>query len=319
MLVSVVLVGTDSGVFRWEHPQATLLEEESSPAVSFLASAKGSAFALSRANALWVRTGQGDWQLVNEHPVTEDVWSFAADASKPGRLYLGVSPALLYISDDGGQTWSAIESIKQIPGYSSWTFPPPPHIPHVRSIAPDPQVPGAVYIGVEEGGIYHSQDGVQRWESLNQGLYWDVHTVTPLPNRSRLYATTGNGFYRSDDGGQHWRHLMQGLERHYTIPCVALPTQPERVYTAAAAGPPPTWSQGANAAIYRSDDGGEHWVQLRQGLPESFDQMVRFLTIDETGNIWAATGEEVFCSVDGGDSWQLMTKHLPAVRALAVI
>ncbi|WP_017718514.1 WD40/YVTN/BNR-like repeat-containing protein [Kamptonema formosum] len=317
--MSVVLAGTDSGVFRWESPESALLKEESSPPVSFLAAALGSAFAISQAGALWARTGQGDWQLVSERPVAEEVWSFAADPSKLGRLYLGVSPALLHISDDGGQTWSAVQSIKNIPGYSNWTFPPPPHIPHVRYIAPDPQVPGGVYIGVEEGGVYRSEDGNQSWESLNQGLYWDVHTVIPLPNSSKLYATTGNGFYRSDDGGLHWQHMMRGLERSYTVPCAVMPGQPERVYTAAAAGPPPTWAGGANAAIYRSDDGGELWVQLRQGLPESFDEMVRLLAIDETGSIWAAAGHQVFCSANGGESWELVAKDLPAVRALAAI
>ncbi len=85
-------------------------------------------------------------------------------------------------------------------------------------MVPDPQVIGAVYIGVEEGGIYRSGNQGETWESLNEGLYWDVHTVTPTPAGLRLYATTGRGFYRSDDGGQHWRHLMSGLERRYTVP-----------------------------------------------------------------------------------------------------
>ena len=85
-------------------------------------------------------------------------------------------------------------------------------------MVPDPQVLGAVYIGVEEGGIYPSGDQGETWERLSERLYWDVHTVTPAG--LRLYATTGRGFYRSDDGGRHWRHLMSNLERRYTVPMV---------------------------------------------------------------------------------------------------
>jgi len=256
---------------------------------------------------------------VHERPVTEDAWAFAADPRVPGRLYLGVSPALLYWSDDGGASWRACEAIRRIPGYERWTFPPPPHIPHVRSVVPDPQVIGAVYIGVEEGGIYRSADEGETWESLNEGLYWDVHTVTPAPDGTRLYATTGRGFYRSDDGGEHWRHLMTGLDRRYTVPLVASRQRPGRLYTAAAAGPPPGWRQGANAALYRSDDGGEHWLRLGQGLPPQFDAMVRQVAVDAAETVYIAAGHELFGSHDTGESWQRLAEELPTVQALAMV
>jgi photosystem II stability/assembly factor-like uncharacterized protein len=176
-----------------------------------------------------------------------------------------------------------------------------------------------VYIGVEEGGIYRSVDQGETWESLNEGLYWDIHTVVPAPDGSRLYATTGRGFYRSDDGGQHWQHLMHGLERRYTVPLVASRRLPGRLYTAAAAGPPPSWRQGANAALYRSDNGGEHWVRLEQGLPTRFDAMVRQIAIDDAGTVFAAAGTELFVSHNDGNSWQRLAGALPPVQAFAVV
>jgi photosystem II stability/assembly factor-like uncharacterized protein len=176
-----------------------------------------------------------------------------------------------------------------------------------------------VYIGVEEGGIYRSGDQGETWESLNEGLYWDVHTVTPMSPGLRLYATTGKGFYRSDDGGQHWRHFMHGLERRYTVPLVASLQHPGQLYTAAAAGPPPSWRQGANAALYRSNDGGEHWVRLEQGLPPQFDAMVRQIAVDDAGTVLVAAGPELFASHDAGDSWQRLTAELPAVHALVAV
>jgi Photosynthesis system II assembly factor YCF48 len=316
--MSELLIGTDRGVFR-RGSDGDIQPEEGPPTVAFMTRAREGVMALTHEGALWRRPSGHGWQLVHERPVAEDIWALAADPRMAGRLYLGVSPALLYLSDDGGASWRACEAIRRIPGYESWTFPPPPHIPHVRSVAPDPLVVGAVYIGVEEGGIYRSADQGETWESLNEGLYWDVHTVTPAPEGTGLYATTGRGFYRSEDGGRHWQHLMSGLERRYTVPLGASRQRPGRLYTAAAAGPPPGWRQGANAALYRSDDGGEHWVRLEQGLPPQFDVMVRQIAMDDTETVYIAAGPELFISQDAGDSWRRLTGDLSPVQALVAV
>lgn len=118
---------------------------------------------------------------------------------------------MLHRSTDGGATWEECSSIRQIPGYESWTFPPEPHIPHIRSIATDPTEPGVVYIGAEEGVLYRSADGGQTWEGLNEGLNWDLHVVLPTKQRSRMYATTGCGLHRSDDDADHWIQVEGGL------------------------------------------------------------------------------------------------------------
>jgi photosystem II stability/assembly factor-like uncharacterized protein len=317
--MSQLLIGTENGIFRLE-PNGEGARRDGGPGtVAYLAAAGNAVYALTRDGALWARMGGADWRLVNERPVPDEAWSMAADPRLPGRLYLGVSPALLYRSDDGGASWTACDSVKRIPGYERWTFPPPPHIPHVRSIAPDPRVPGAVYIGVEEGGVYRSADGGETWESLNEGLYWDVHTVTPAPDGARLHATTGVGYHRSDDGGRHWRHITAGLDRGYTVPLVIAPEQPDRLFTAAAASPPPGWRAGANAALYRSDDGGEHWTRLERGLPSRFDTMVRELAVDEAGRVYAAAGHALYVSADAGETWRQIAADLPAIRALAVV
>jgi photosystem II stability/assembly factor-like uncharacterized protein len=315
--MSEIFIGTANGVFRLRNDE-TVRQEEGPPTVAFLTRAHEGVMALTQEGALWRRTDGQGWQLVNEAPVTEDIWAFAADPRVHGRLYLGVSPALLYWSEDGGEGWTACEAIRRIPGYEQWTFPPPPHIPHVRSVVPDPHVVGAVYIGVEEGGIYRSTDQGDTWESLNEGLYRDVHTVTPATESARLYVTTGRGFYRSDDGGHRWGHLMTGLDRRYTVPLAASRQRPGRLYTAAAAGPPPSWRQGANAALYRSDDGGDHWMRLERGLPPQFEVMVRQIAVDSAETLYIAAGHALFISQDEGETWRRLAGDLPTVTSLIV-
>ena len=316
-----LLIGTDEGVFAMAEGTGAALREEGPESVAHLSAGPDAAYAVTAEGALWRRSG-GEWRVANEHPVNEAVWSLAADPLVAGLVYLGVHTAILHRSADGGMTWKACESIKQIPSYERWTFPGPPHIPHVRSIAPDPFVEGGVYIGVEEGGIYHSADEGETWESLNEGLYWDVHTVHPTGERGLLYATTGNGFYRTDDGGQHWRHQMAGMDGTYTSPCVADPARRDVIYTAAADGPPPYWrrnDRGALAAMYRSNDGGFHWERLAGGLPEAFHAMVRNIVLTSDGRLYADAGQEVYASNDSGESWFLAAGDLPNVRSLSVL
>jgi photosystem II stability/assembly factor-like uncharacterized protein len=314
--MSELLAGGAAGVWRIDRNSAQL--EDGPRDIAFMSQGADATFAVSRAAALWRRPRGGSWQLISERAVPDEVYSIGADPKLPGRLWLGVSPALVYRSNDEGASWTACDSLKRVPGYDTWTFPPPPHIPHVRSIAADPKHPGAVYIGVEEGGIYRSADGGETWESLNDGLYWDVHTVAPPAEGADLYATTGAGFHRSDDAGKHWRHVTQGIDRRYTVPLLASRQKPGRLFTAAAMGPPPTWRDGLNGALYRSDDAGQAWRRLSNGLPERFDVMVSGLVEDENGRVYAAAGGQVFVSEDGGESWNIAAEGLPVLSALVL-
>ncbi len=315
--MSTLIAITASGVFQLERSGAR--PEKGPSDVTFTASDGESILAVSRAGVLWQRDAHGGWRQLAERTVPDEIWSFGADARLPGRLYLGVSPALVYRSDDRGETWTACESLKSMPGYETWTFPPPPHIPHVRSIAIDPERVGGLYIGVEEGGVYRSPDGGDTWEGLNDGLYWDVHNVRPAADGEELYATTGAGFHRSDDAGQHWGHVTQGIAPHrYTMPLLLSQTS-GRLFTAAAAGPPPTWSQGVNGALFRSDDAGRSWQRLLTGLPPQFERMPAGLIEDDSGRVAIACGGDVFLSDDAGDHWSTIADGLPPVRALVAV
>ena len=99
--MSDILIGTDDGIFRLDEGSKDVQPETGPSAIAFLASTQTGVFALARdgaftntagvpKSALWLRNGKNDWQLVNNHPVDEEVWSFAGDSRMEGRLYLGV-------------------------------------------------------------------------------------------------------------------------------------------------------------------------------------------------------------------------------------
>ena len=164
------------------------------------------------------------------------------------------------------------------------------------------------------------EDG-KTWTSLNEGLYWDVHNVVVPAVGSRMYATTGAGFHRSDDGGASWQQAMEGLDRRYTMPIVAAPGNPDVLFTAAAATPPPGWRKNgtADVALYRSRDGGDHWELLESGLPQPFDTMVRSIVQDKDGTLFAAAEGTVYVSTGDGDNWTEAASELPPVRALVLV
>ena len=190
----------------------------------------------------------------------EEVWAVAASPAVKDQVFVGTSHARLFRSEDRGRSFRECTGFLKIPGRDRWSFPPPPHIPHVRSITFGPRSPSTMYVGVEEGGIYRSRDSGATFESLNDGLYDDIHTVAVDPRDSRrLYATTGNGFYRSENAGASWKHIKYGIDRTYTVPLLVTNGDTDTIFTAAAAGPPPTWSighAGADAMLFRSDDHG---------------------------------------------------------------
>jgi len=145
---------------------------------------------------------------------------------------------------------------------------------------------GVLYAGGDPGPLFESRDGGLTW-SLNRGL-WDhptrpdwspgngglcLHTIAPWhgdPSRL-LVAISSVGVWLSDDGGETWRHSNTGIEPDY-LPeeargnpiqhCVhdvrRSPAKPERLFMQFHGG------------VYRSDDAGENWIDVGDGLPSDF-------------------------------------------------
>jgi photosystem II stability/assembly factor-like uncharacterized protein len=188
----------------------------------------------------------------------EGVWTIATPPDIPGEVYIGTAHARIFRSDDYGRTFRECTAFLSLPGRDRWSFPPPPHIPHVRAITFDPAASSTMYVGVEEGGVFRSRDRGASFEALNRGLYPDVHSLAVDPQDSRrLYATTGHGFYRSDNAGASWKFVERGLSRPYVVPLLVDAAGSGTLYTAGAAGAPPTWmANGADSVLFMSTDCG---------------------------------------------------------------
>jgi photosystem II stability/assembly factor-like uncharacterized protein len=267
--------------------------------------------------------GGRTWQEINEGIIYKEIWSLAQHPVT-GELYAGTGPSSVFKSIDGGDTWLDCEQLRTLPETKEWTFPNPPHISHVKHLALRADDPAFILGAVEEGWIIRSTDGGATWQNVKDGVDFDSHSVTIMPdNPAVVIATGGEGLFRSTDGGLHFAAVEEGLDRRYLAQVVVHPARPRVLFTAAAAVPPPLWRrpEGADGAFYRSEDQGQSWTHLTGGLPAHLYAAPRALAGDPADPDAVFVGMSdgtVWLSEDGGESFRPILDGLPAVRSLCV-
>ena len=329
-----MLAGTVKGVYhlqrdslagRWQmagrslegRHVSSLLYEPRSELVFAGCHANGGLFASSDGGRTWEERTNG---LESRH-----VYSLAA-LEREGQvvLYAGSEPAGLHRSYDLGQTWQPLPALRDVPGTEKWTFPPPPHIAHVKNVVFDQRRP-AIYAAVEQGALLRSYDAGETWHEIEtyatpeDSQYKDIHRLALAPsNPDIIYMTTGVGLYKSADAGETWQRLTRESDRvGYPDPLFIDPQDENTVFIAGGEGGPANWRTGfSNATVLRSRDGGASWQDVRNGLPApargNFEAMSLHQSADGVSlYIGTATGE-IYGSDDRGDSWQLLASGLPA-------
>jgi hypothetical protein len=181
-----------------------------------------------------------------------------------------------------------------------------------------------MYVGVEEGGIFRSRNEGATFETLNDGLYEDIHTVAVDSRDSRrLYATTGDGFYLSQNAGKSWELVRRGLNRHYTIPLLVSPPDRDDIFTAAAMGPPPSWRvgpTGADAMLFRSADRGESFTPISTEQNFGRGMVMRLKPDPSNGGFFGVCNDgAVIRAGTDGSSLATIAEKLPPAYDLAII
>ncbi len=324
-LTNDVLVGTLDGVITIErddpgwritnralkgkHIHALLFEEESGQ--WFAGVNKGGIFASSDGGKSWEQRDNG---------VTEnDVYSLSkASINGKVRLFAGTEPACLFVSDDLGKSWTERPKLKAVPGNEKWSFPAPPHVPHLKHINFQPGNPHTIYGSIEVGALLKSTDDGETWQSI-PGVYEDVHRCIINPNNPKqLYVTGGMGLWRSKDDGTTWENTFSPGSPYggYPDQLVFKPSDPNYMLVSAGEKSPGAWrtEHRANSRISRSRDGGATWEILSGGLQDKMHHSVEAMCLEESGGqvqIFAGTtGGTVLWSKDGGEHWETIIKDL---------
>ena len=242
-------------------------------------------------------------------------------------LFLGTSPAALYRSDDLGESWSEITSIRDVPDTDKWTFPPPPHIPHVKHIVFHPTEPKTLYVLVEQGAFLTSVDDGRTWTDLTaysdprDTAYRDVHRLLIDPREPTIFwLATGEGLYRSRDGGATWDHLMRRGERMGYPDFLFLdPRDGHTLYMGGSHLNPRRWYESgkAESTVLRSTDHGRTWMELNRGLPDpvvgAFEAMSQHVWDGGMMLVIGTATGEVYASEDGGASWNCIADDVAPI------
>lgn len=290
----------------------------------------GKLFAGAHENkGLWVSDdGQGAaWRQIEGTISGKHVYALARRVID-GRvkLLLGTQPVGVYESEDAGETWTEVPAILEVPDRDKWTFPGPPHIPHVKCFTIHPTDPDTYFVLVEQGGLFKTTDNgksfreITDYENPGEEAYRDLHRLAlnpDAPNEAML--ATGEGVYRSSDGGEHWEHL---LKRHgiigYPDDLFFDPTDRNVVYVAGTVKSPGEWmrTNRADGVVYKTTNRGDSWEKKDRGLGDtgvSFEAMGQH--IHSGGYMLTLGGSDgrVWTSEDKGESWTEVEAELPPV------
>ena len=297
-------VGTDSGAWSVSGERAELIGLDGK-GISHVAVRDGTVLAAVPRDGLYSVSGD----------LERSIWQGDARAcgiAPDGSIYVGTEPAMIFRSDDFGDSWDRLDAIDRLPTRSDWYFPPPPHEPHVRSIDFLPDDPASIIAGVEVGGVLVSHDRGESWREMNSGINVDVHTVRPDPSQhGHLLAVTGGGFYASENGGTTWERRMSGVDRGYTAGLHVNPERASEVLIVAGDRPP-----GRNGRVYHSLDAGVNWTRIDDpALPERYDRVPVVLFAESAA--WLATDDgDVYRAESPSDTWSFVCRLSAPANAM---
>ncbi|OGS50207.1 MAG: hypothetical protein A3K65_09785 [Euryarchaeota archaeon RBG_16_68_12] len=284
----------------------------------------------------------GKWVLGKEGPrfskesglsVTR-IWQVRPGSN--GDLWIGVEPAGLFRSDDGGDTWSSIDAFNYWPGRDKWQPGAGGLILH--TILPYPGERRRMLVGASAVGVFGTHDGGESWRLMNgdvrnpyipQKVMGEemvgscVHKMVRDPRDPAIvYQQNHFGIYRRRRGDPKWTAIEKGLPSPFGFPMAAHPHDAGTVYTVPLEGDFNRVTPKGAMAVYRTTNGGKRWERLTKGLPQKdawftiLRDALRTDDGDPAGVYVGTTTGQLYHSRDDGDSWQLLADHLQGIQSV---
>src|SRR5258708_2474311 len=278
-----------------------------------------------------------DWEFGGPYFPGHAVYALAYDA-RAGRHRIWAGPnsthwgGMLRSSDDFGKRWTNPEeaNVKFPEGTGA-------ALKQIWQIVPGREAePDALYCGVEPAALFVSRDAGATW-ALTEGLWnhpqrprWQpgggglcLHTILLDPerlNQVRIAVSTA-GMYVTDDGGVTWRPSNKGVRADFLTE--KYPEFGQCVHKVAQSkGRPDRMFLQNHWGLYRSDDRGESWTDIANGVPSDFGfPMAVHPENPDCAWIVPLESDEFRCTPEGklrvyrtrnaGAQWEAMSSGLP--------
>jgi photosystem II stability/assembly factor-like uncharacterized protein len=195
-----------------------------------------------------------------------------------------------------------------------------------------------MYVAISAAGNFRTDDGGQTWTAINKGLKspylpemtpevgFCVHRVAMHPSKpDTLYMQlhSGGGIYRTENAGDSWQEVNGNLPTDFGFPVDVHAHEPSTIYCLPL-DPYMRVPPEGKLKVWRSKSGGNDWEPLTKGLPQEncYVNVLRDAmcvdSLDDCGIYFGTTGGQVYCSPDGGDTWQAIVHDLPGVLSVEV-
>ncbi|MCW5729966.1 MAG: exo-alpha-sialidase [Alphaproteobacteria bacterium] len=270
-------------------------------------------------------------------PGIDMIWTLVpGGADAKGVLWCGTLPGALFRSGDGGETWSLVESLWNMPERANWSGGGYDH-PGIHTILVDPRDAARLTVAVSTGGIWKSTDAGASWRLAGRGLRaeyvppalandpasQDVHRLASCRAAPDIvWCQHHNGIFLSIDGAETFAEIAPVAPSAFGFAVAAHPADPATAWFVPAVKDECRIPVDGRLVVNRTSDGGRSFQALRTGLPggASYDLIYRHaLDVDGTGARIAmgSTTGNLWVGMDGGERWTLVSAHLPPIAQVA--
>lgn len=198
----------------------------------------------------------------------------------------------LYRSTDWGYNWKP----QNVPFSATSVF----------ALHWDVRLPNRVFAGMFRDGVWRSDDAGITWQKTSTGLTdGSVQAVAVDPSSSQnVLAATPSGLFRSTNEGLNWSAVT------------ALSGVSTRALAYDAAHPGTVFVGTTGQGVFKSTNGGVTWSAVAGTSAQS---LVNALSVDATGNLYAATDAGVYQLPQGGSAWVDLRFNLPVGKSVVSV
>lgn len=216
------------------------------------------------------------WRSIGPAVTSGRVADLAVDPSNPDRWVVATAAGGVWLTENHGLSFEPV-----FDGEGSYS---------IGCVTIDGSNPNTVWVGSGENnnqrsvaygdGIYRSQDGGRSWTNMGLKNSEHIGMIAVHPSNSNIvwvaaygpvWSPGGDrGIYKTTDGGQNWRRVLNVSENTGFNEVHVDPRNPKVLYATAHQRRRHVWtyiSGGPESGLYKSEDGGETWNELKSGLP----------------------------------------------------
>ncbi|MGB6876771.1 MAG: hypothetical protein WBD87_12155 [Candidatus Acidiferrales bacterium] len=248
--------------------------------------------------------------------------AFAVPRHDPNTIYVASATGGVWKSTNRGTTWTPI--FDQQP------------VSSIGAIEIAPSDPSIVWVGTGEAnnrqtsswgdGVYKSTDAGATWTHMGLSDSFQISRIVIDPANPQIVyvAALGNlwgpggerGLYKTKDGGKTWQRVLYQDENTGIADVEMNPQSSQTLFASAYERRRTVFGMnggGPSSALYKTTDGGATWRKLSKGLPYEHgtvdtgrigvsiyprDPRIMYARVESADN------SGVFCSMDGGETWE---------------